>query len=84
MGMPFRCADFAHCSVMSDKCYPHVCDCGRRYARKRGLDRHLKFGCGKGSSFRCPYPDCSSIFHREDCLRRHLVSIHRPNRGSSL
>lgn len=48
--------------------------CGRRYAIKTTMNRHIKFECGIEPKFKCTI--CPNAFHQKANLRRHLITVH--------
>ena len=55
---------------------PHSCpNCGKIYAWRKSLTRHLFWECGRKPNQQCPYcPHVTS--HRSD-LQRHVIRKHR-------
>ncbi|KAL1129440.1 hypothetical protein AAG570_013966 [Ranatra chinensis] len=52
-------------------------NCGRQYAYHHGLQRHLRYECGKQPQFQCSY--CPHRTKRKENLAQHIVQIHNPN-----
>jgi hypothetical protein len=51
------------------------CDrCGRSYARKDSLQRHLQWECGKEPTFQCPF--CAQHFVHKSCQIHHIHRQH--------
>ncbi|XP_076173007.1 uncharacterized protein LOC143149480 [Ptiloglossa arizonensis] len=54
---------------------PFVCHlCGKSYAWKESLCRHLREECGVPPQFRCA--NCGKTFKQRCSLQRHLLNIH--------
>lgn len=54
---------------------PSYCDvCGRSYAYRSSLYRHLKYECGKAPQFQCPY--CPRKTKQKLNLREHIRMLH--------
>lgn len=48
--------------------------CGRKYALRRSLFRHMHFECGGQRKYRCNL--CTASYTQNGSLRRHLASNH--------
>ncbi|XP_049809660.1 gastrula zinc finger protein XlCGF57.1-like [Schistocerca serialis cubense] len=49
--------------------------CGRTYASKGNLSRHLRFECGVDRQFSCPL--CGKMFKRKEHLTEHIFGTHK-------
>jgi len=50
-------------------------NCGKSYAWKTNLYRHLKFECGVHPQFKCPY--CNKLSNRKSNLKTHVLCVHK-------
>lgn len=50
-------------------------NCGKSYAWKTNLYKHLTFECGIRPQFKCPY--CSKVCNRKSNLRTHVLCVHK-------
>jgi len=50
-------------------------NCGKSYAWKTNLYRHLKFECGIHPQFKCPY--CNKLSNRKSNLKTHVLCVHK-------
>lgn len=51
------------------------CDvCGKYYQQKSTLYRHVKYECGKGNQFQCPY--CEKSTRQKYDIKLHVLKKH--------
>lgn len=54
-----------------------ICECGKSYKYKTGLNTHKRLECGKEPNFHCPR--CQYKTKHKGSLKRHIVFRHVPN-----
>ena len=48
--------------------------CGKAYAHRASLSRHVHHECGKEPSFQCPY--CPKRFKQKQTMKQHIGIVH--------
>lgn len=53
--------------------------CGKSYGRKKNLQRHVTYECGKEPQFQCPF--CPQKCKRKSNQMRHIKRLHKDKVG---